>query len=79
MAQRDDPARQHFQNVIEDQFFIASFFVVAGSSNLKRQNLKILGDASYSIYLIHYPALVAAIMMAIRFLRAMATCTFCYP
>lgn len=47
-------------------FFIASFFLVTGFSQASTAGLKRLGDASYSIYLIHYPLLVVLCLLAKR-------------
>lgn len=47
-------------------FFVASFFLVTGFSQASTAGLKRLGDASYSIYLVHYPLLVVLCLLATR-------------
>ena len=54
--------------LLELGFFIASFLLVLGGANSSRGSLQILGNSSYSVYLIHYPVLVLTTILAVKFL-----------
>lgn len=49
-------------------FFVASFLLVLGFLSRPASWVRPLGNASYSIYLVHYPLLVVLCMLARRFL-----------
>jgi exopolysaccharide production protein ExoZ len=48
-------------------FFLASFLLVLGFMNRRASWIHQIGNASYSIYLVHYPLLVLLCMLAKRF------------
>lgn len=50
-------------------FFLASFLLVAGYARAPIRRMKLIGDASYSLYLVHYPVMVVAVLLASRLLR----------
>ena len=56
-------------------FFVASFLLVLGFLNRRASWIRPLGNASYSIYLVHYPLLVVLCMLARRFLGSAVPAT----
>lgn len=57
------------QRLLTVAFFAASFLLVAGHARAPARRMKLLGDASYSLYLVHYPVMVVAVMVVSRVLR----------
>jgi exopolysaccharide production protein ExoZ len=59
----------HFANLyFTATFFVASFLLVLGFLSRPASWIRPLGNASYSIYLVHYPLLVVLCALAKRFL-----------
>lgn len=63
-----EPARHMAGVYFMLAFFFVSFLLVLGFCGRSTRFIRPLGNASYSIYLVHYPLLVVLCMLARRFL-----------